>query len=90
MEDAPYDRIKNLNHTNPTRRDGSIVSHPAQPWTPFVHAFLRHLEAHGFEAAPRVVGSGFDESGYETLTWLEGQIHARSVWPNANAVYLGR
>src|SRR6185312_14477134 len=56
---------------------------PAQPWTPTVHAFLRHLEAEGFEAAPRVAGSGFNAASDETLTWLEGTIFARSVWPEA-------
>lgn len=78
-----YDRVADLGHTNPTRRRGAVVTHPAQPWTPTVHAFLRHLEAEGFEAAPRVVGSGFDEAGEETLTWLEGTIHTTSVWPDA-------
>jgi hypothetical protein len=41
-----------------------------QPWTPTVHAFLRHLEAEGFPAAPRVIGSGFDDAGNEILSWI--------------------
>lgn len=76
-----YDRVADLNHTNPAERRGSVVAHPAQPWTPAVHAFLRHLEAEGFPAAPRVVGSGFDEAGNEVLTWLEGTVFAEQVWP---------
>jgi hypothetical protein len=78
----PYDRVADLNHTNPAARHGSTVTHPAQPWTPTVHAFLRHLEAEGFEAAPRVVGSGFDDAGDEVLTWLPGILYAEDVWPD--------
>jgi hypothetical protein len=78
----PYDRVADLGHTNPAERRGRVVAHPAQPWTPAVHAFLRHLEAEGFEAAPRVAGSGFDDAGNETLTWLDGTIIADEVWPD--------
>lgn len=46
-----------------------------------MHAFLRHLEAEGFHAAPRVVGSGFDDAGNEVLTWLDGTVLAEQVWP---------
>ena len=60
-----------------------MVTHPAQPWTSTVHASLRHLEAEDFKAAPQVAGLGFDEAGNEVLTWLDGTIFARSVWPNA-------
>ena len=42
----------------------------AGPWTPAVHALLRHLEHVGFEGAPRVIG--FDDSGREVLTYVEG------------------
>src|SRR5947209_4504006 len=48
------------------------------PWTPAVHALLRHLEAAGFDGAPRVVG--FDERGREVLTWIEGEAPAHP-WP---------
>ncbi len=82
FDGRPYDRAKDLGHPNPTRRHGSTVAHPAQPWTATGHAFLRHLAAVGFDAAPRVVGSGFDDSGNEILTWIEGTVHAESVWPD--------
>jgi GNAT superfamily N-acetyltransferase len=59
------------------RRRGEVVIRSAKPWTPAVHALLRHLEAVGFEGAPRVVGSGFDDEGNETLTWVEGEVHSR-------------
>lgn len=63
-------------HTT-VRREGDVVVRSAKPWTPTVHDLLRHLEDVGFQGAPRVVGSGFDDNGNETLTWIEGDVHAR-------------
>jgi hypothetical protein len=40
------------------------------PWTPAVHALLRHLEAVGFDGSPRVLGC--DERGREMLAWVPG------------------
>ncbi|WP_338723926.1 aminoglycoside phosphotransferase family protein [Devosia sp. XK-2] len=34
---------------------------------------MRHLEAEGFEYAPRVIGNGFDDRGREMLTFVEGE-----------------
>src|SRR5215468_7111624 len=53
-------------------RRGDIVVRDTGPWTPAVHALLRHLEAVGFAAAPRLVGDGIDEDGRELLTFIEG------------------
>jgi hypothetical protein len=53
-------------------RVGDTVRRPVGPWTPGVHALLRHLEAAGFEGAPRVVG--FDEHGREVLTFVPGDV----------------
>jgi hypothetical protein len=55
------------------------VTHPAQPWTASTHALLQHLEAAGYPASQRVVG--FDDIGDEVLTWIDGVVHAHSVWP---------
>ncbi|HSO02459.1 MAG TPA: phosphotransferase [Gaiellaceae bacterium] len=55
--------------SSPVRIQGD-VHREAGPWTPTVHALLRHLEFAGFEGAPRVVG--FDEAGREVLTYVEG------------------
>ena len=41
------------------RHDDTILR-AVQPWTPTIHALLRHLEAVGFTGAPRVVGDGYD------------------------------
>ncbi|MET8582217.1 aminoglycoside phosphotransferase family protein [Streptomyces collinus] len=52
-------------------RIGNTVHRPVGPWTPAVHGLLRHLEAVGYEQAPRVLG--FDEQGREVLTWIDGE-----------------
>jgi len=44
------------------RRRGDLVIRDAGPWTPAVHALLRHLEDVGFSAAPRLVGPGRPDS----------------------------
>lgn len=49
------------------------------PWTPTVHAFLRHLEAAGFPGAPCVLG--VDNAGREVLTFIAGEVLAAgSAW----------
>lgn len=53
-------------------RVGDTVRRSAGPWTPAVHAWLRHLERADFEAAPRALG--MDEQGREILTFLEGDV----------------
>lgn len=52
-------------------RIGDTVHRPVAPWTAAVHGLLRHLEAVGYERAPRVLG--FDEHGREVLTWIPGE-----------------
>ncbi|MFB9628622.1 phosphotransferase [Nonomuraea helvata] len=51
-------------------RVGDTVRRPASTSTPAVHALLRHLEAAGFEGAPRVLG--MDALGREILTYVPG------------------
>jgi hypothetical protein len=55
---------------------GHTVRRPTGPWTPAVHALLGHLEAVGFEAAPRALG--IDERGREILMFAAGRV----VWPD--------
>ncbi|WP_306215064.1 phosphotransferase [Actinoplanes sp. RD1] len=67
------------NTVGAVRIDG-IVHKRASPWTPTVHALLRHLEEAGFEGAPRP--RGFDGQGREMLTYLPGETAAgRFPWP---------
>ena len=56
-----------------------LVHREAGAWTPAVHALLRHLEEVDFDGAPRVVG--FDESGREVLTYLEGDAGSLALPP---------
>ncbi len=57
-------------------RVGDTVRRPAGPWTPAVHALLRHLRSVGFDAAPRPLG--IDDRGREILTFAPG----RTLWPD--------
>ncbi len=59
--------------------DGT-VRRATGPWTPAVHALLRHLEARSFDGVPRVLG--MDEQDREVLTFLPGAtIGVARPWP---------
>ncbi|MFF0311395.1 phosphotransferase [Streptosporangium sp. NPDC004379] len=61
-------------------RAGDTVRRVAGPWTPSVHALLRHLEAAGFDGAPRALG--FDDRGREVLSFLPGEtVGTVRPWP---------
>ena len=53
-------------------RVGETVRRATGPWTPAVHALLRHLEALGFAGAPRVLG--LDARGREVLSFIPGDV----------------
>ncbi len=52
-------------------RVGQTVRRPAGPWTPAVHALLRHL-AGRLRGIPQVLG--YDELGREVLSYLPGRV----------------
>lgn len=54
-----------------------------------MHSLLRHLERTGFAGSPRVVGSGYDASGRETLSYLEGEVNASGPWTVDGAAAVG-
>jgi Phosphotransferase enzyme family len=60
-------------------RDDVVLRDPG-PWSATVLALLRHLEAVGFDAAPRVVGSGFADDGREMLTYIAGESPHPGAW----------
>jgi Phosphotransferase enzyme family len=64
---------------NDVFRVGSTVRRTSGPWTPAVHALLRHLEAVGFVESPRVLG--IDDRGREILTFIEGETLGWTGWP---------
>jgi Ser/Thr protein kinase RdoA (MazF antagonist) len=61
---------------NAAVRIGDTVRRRAGPWTPAVHALLRHLEEAGFEA-PRALG--IDDQGREMLTFIPGEAHSGTL-----------
>lgn len=63
---------------NTVVRVGDTVRRSPGPWTPAVHALLKHLEAVGFPITPRVLG--FDERGREVLSHIDGTAATRP-WP---------
>jgi hypothetical protein len=67
-------------HPHAVYRRGDIVIKEAGPWTPAVHSLLRHLEHVGFRGSPRLVGSGLDEQGRETLHYIEGSFTQPGPW----------
>lgn len=59
-------------------RIGNAVHRPPTPNSEFVRGLLRHLEAVGFDAVPRSLGT--DESGRDVLTYIEGQVPNELGW----------
>jgi hypothetical protein len=68
---------------------GNVVIRDAGPWTPTVHPLLRHLEEVGFNAAPRLIGTGLGSGGREVLTFIEGEFTQPGPWSLNGAVALG-
>jgi len=56
---------------NDVIRIDDTVRRPSGPWTPAVHALLRHFEQVGFDGAPRVIGT--DDHQHEILSYIEGE-----------------
>jgi len=71
-------------------RNGNTVLRETGPWASTVHALLKHLEKVGYGGAPRVVGSGFDAQGRETLSYLEGKFVHPGPWTEDAMPILGR
>ena len=60
---------------------GDTVHRPAGPWTPTVHALLRHVRERGFGIAPEP--AGMDDQGREVLAYIPGQtVGDRLPWPD--------
>jgi phosphotransferase family enzyme len=67
---APEIPLRGGNVSTVVRVAGTVRRNTG-PWTPSVHALLRHLERAGFTGSPRV--HGIDERGREVLSYLEGE-----------------
>ena len=86
---SPDDLIRLVGGRTVVYRRGSVVIRETGPWTPAVHALLRHLEEVGFAAAPRLVGSGLDHDGREMLTFIDGEFTQPGPWNLDGAAALG-
>jgi hypothetical protein len=79
-------------NTNVVVRVGETVRRTAGPWTPAVHALLRHLHTAGFDAAPRPFG--VDAKGREILSFIHGDTVTYPmpgfVWSDATLCDVGR
>ncbi len=53
-------------------RVGDTVRRPSGPWSRSVEALLSHLNAVGYDGAPRTLG--FDELGRHVLEYIEGNV----------------
>jgi len=71
-------------------RRGDVVLRPVGPWTATIHVFLRHLETVGFAGAPRVIGTGFDAQGRETLSYVAGDVLNPQPWTDEAMLALGQ
>jgi Ser/Thr protein kinase RdoA (MazF antagonist) len=89
--DGPYEVLRKKTDFHPTavHRAGNTVIRDADPWTPTVQALLRHLEDVGFEGAPRVIGSGFDSEGHETISYIPGEFFDTGPWTLEGAASVG-
>src|SRR3972149_5690611 len=81
-ESARYQVLRGWDdvHGKLVLRKGEVVHRETGAWAPAVHSLLRHLEAVGFSGAPRVVGSGFDDQGLETVSFIDGQFIHPGPW----------
>jgi hypothetical protein len=82
-------RERSAFHPVAVHRLGDVVVRDANAWTPTVHALLRHLGDVGFAGAPRIVGSGFDAEGRETLTFIPGEFTHPGPWSLEGAASVG-
>ncbi|MFC1717675.1 phosphotransferase [Candidatus Poribacteria bacterium] len=90
--DSSYEvlRAKSLLHHRAVYRRGQVIVRETGPWTVAVHSLLRHLEDVGFAGSPRLVGSGFDAEGRETLSYIEGEFTQPGPWTLEGAAAVGQ
>ena len=71
-EDATSVELPKGDVTEGVVRVGATARRPRQAQSPFVEAYLRHLEAVGFDGAPRFLG--VDDRGRDVLDYVEGDV----------------
>lgn len=76
MDDGTPEEVLAGGFSTRVVRRGDTVRRTASPWTPTVHAVLRHLHAAGVHRVPRPLG--FDDRGREVLEFVDG---STAWWP---------
>ena len=76
-------------HTTNVFRQGDILIKETGPWAASVHSLLQHLESVGFNAAPKVVETGFDAQGREKLTFILGEFIDPGPWSQEACYKIG-
>jgi hypothetical protein len=82
--------VSNLSERKGVQRTEDVVVRPVAAWTPDVHALLRHFDVAGFTGAPRLVGTGQDGAGRETITYIPGDVAPVRLWSDQAMHDLGR
>ena len=66
---------------NAVVRVGDTVRRSVGPWTPTIHALLRHVRRRSFDLAPEPLG--FDDEGREVVSYLPGTTVGWALpWPD--------
>jgi hypothetical protein len=71
MQEGLHEVALKGGNMTPVVRVGDTVRRSAGPWTPAIHALLRHVRAAGFAQVPQPLG--IDERGREILSLLPGR-----------------
>jgi hypothetical protein len=79
-----------LSERKQIHRAGHLTLRPSAPWTPAVHALLRHLETVGFTGSPRIIGTGIDAAGREMIEFVSGDVAQDRAWSEEGIHQLGR
>jgi hypothetical protein len=58
-------------NSNQVIKQGNTVLRQTGAWSPFVHALLKHLQAHGFEQAPILIEA---TANSERLSFIAGEV----------------
>jgi hypothetical protein len=70
MSGTPDEEVLAGGNMTAVVRVGDTVRRTAGPWTPTIHALMRHVRAAGFKLIPEPLG--LDERGREVISFLTG------------------
>ncbi|HWT23863.1 MAG TPA: aminoglycoside phosphotransferase family protein [Solirubrobacteraceae bacterium] len=92
MDTDDAEEVLGGGNMTPVVRVGDTVRRATGPWTPTIHALLRHLRAAGFDRIPEPLG--IDERGREILSLVPGTVAtyplADFAWSHETAVAVAR